>query len=96
MSFFFFLSLSVLKKKKKTTLTALLQIKAAPEIIEGTDGGVSSDIWALGCTIIELLTSTPPYWHQGSGVALFKMVEDPHPPFPPSITPVSSLLQPND
>ncbi len=55
----------------------------APEIIEMSEGaGTAADIWSLGCTVLELLTGAPPYFHLGTMQALFKMVEDPHPPLP--------------
>ncbi len=59
----------------------------APEIIEMTSGGTAADIWSLGCTVIELLTGSPPYYTLGSMQALFRMVDDPHPPLPASISP---------
>ena len=34
---------------------------AAPEVIELRPVSTKSDIWSLGCTIIELLTGRPPY-----------------------------------
>jgi hypothetical protein len=33
----------------------------APEVVRGTAQGRKSDIWSLGCTIIELATGTPPW-----------------------------------
>lgn len=33
----------------------------APEIIELKGASAKSDIWSLGCTVIELLTGRPPY-----------------------------------
>lgn len=33
----------------------------APEVISLNGAGPASDIWSLGCTIIELLTGRPPY-----------------------------------
>jgi serine/threonine protein kinase len=33
----------------------------APEVIELKGASTKSDIWSLGCTIIELLTGRPPY-----------------------------------
>ena len=54
----------------------------APELISQTGGGPASDIWSLGCTILELFTGQPPYWKLNSNLALYRMVEDPHPPLP--------------
>eukprot|EP01087_Luapelamoeba_hula_P018230 TRINITY_DN5854_c0_g1_i1.p1 TRINITY_DN5854_c0_g1~~TRINITY_DN5854_c0_g1_i1.p1 ORF type:complete len:1017 (-),score=213.53 TRINITY_DN5854_c0_g1_i1:99-3149(-) len=54
----------------------------APEIIEMTGGGKCSDVWSVGCTILELLTGQPPYWDAGAMGALFQMVDKEHPPFP--------------
>jgi serine/threonine protein kinase len=34
---------------------------AAPEVIELRPVSTKSDIWSLGCTVIELLTEKPPY-----------------------------------
>ena len=34
----------------------------APEVIEFKGASTKSDIWSLGCTVIELLTGRPPYW----------------------------------
>jgi serine/threonine protein kinase len=33
----------------------------APEVISLNGASPASDIWSLGCTIIELLTGRPPY-----------------------------------
>ena len=33
----------------------------APEVIELKGASTKSDIWSLGCTVIELLTAKPPY-----------------------------------
>lgn len=62
----------------------------APEIIEMTSGGTAADIWSLGCTVIELLTGSPPYYTLGSMQALFRMVDDAHPPLPGNISPLLS------
>ena len=59
----------------------------APEIIQPI--GVSStscDIWSLGCTIIELLTGNPPYYDLIPFTAIFRMVDDNHPPIPEGIS----------
>lgn len=46
----------------------------APEVIELKGASTASDIWSLGCTVIELLTGKPPYAdiHNGmTGEAFF-------------------------
>mmetsp|Transcript_12025 Transcript_12025/g.33891 ORF Transcript_12025/g.33891 Transcript_12025/m.33891 type:complete len:919 (+) Transcript_12025:231-2987(+) len=59
----------------------------APELISQSGGGLASDIWSLACTMIELFTGQPPYWKLGPNVALFRMVEDAHPPLPEKMSP---------
>lgn len=34
----------------------------APEIIELVGASPVSDIWSVGCTVIELVTGVPPYF----------------------------------
>ena len=65
----------------------------APELISQTGGGCASDIWSLGCTILELFTGQPPYWKLNSNLALLRMVEDPHPPLPEAGTASQFLIQ---
>ena len=38
----------------------------APEVIELKGASTKSDIWSLGCTVIELLTGRPPYGDIGN------------------------------
>jgi serine/threonine protein kinase len=33
----------------------------APEVIMRTGHGYASDIWSIGCMVIEMLTSNPPW-----------------------------------
>eukprot|EP01114_Cavostelium_apophysatum_P016121 TRINITY_DN4535_c0_g1_i1.p1 TRINITY_DN4535_c0_g1~~TRINITY_DN4535_c0_g1_i1.p1 ORF type:complete len:719 (+),score=188.75 TRINITY_DN4535_c0_g1_i1:331-2487(+) len=59
----------------------------APEVILMSAQTTASDIWSLGCTIIELLTGNPPYSNFSSMGAIFHMVQDDHPPLPKGISP---------
>lgn len=60
----------------------------APEVIEMKGACPKSDIWSLGCTIIELLTGKPPYADLISMSALYHIVEDDCPPLPTGISQV--------
>ncbi|ODN84320.1 hypothetical protein L202_00294 [Cryptococcus amylolentus CBS 6039] len=59
----------------------------APEVISLAGASFSSDIWSLGCTVIELLTGKPPYSDvHNSMTVLFRIVEDEMPPLPSGIS----------
>ncbi|KAJ1726528.1 Protein kinase of the Mitotic Exit Network, partial [Coemansia biformis] len=58
----------------------------APEIIQLEGACTASDIWSLGCTVIELLTGKPPYADLMQMAALYRIVEDDHPPIPEGIS----------
>ena len=59
----------------------------APEIIEMTGQQSSAcDIWSVGCTVLELLTGKPPYFDLQQMPALFRIVQDEHPPLPDGIS----------
>lgn len=60
----------------------------APEVIEMAGWSTASDIWSVGCTIIELLSTKPPYFELTAMAALFRIVQDDHPPLPERISPV--------
>lgn len=62
------------------------------QVIEMTQVSPASDIWSVGCLIIELLTGSPPYYDLQPMSALFRIVQDEQPPLPDSLTP---LLQVN-
>lgn len=54
----------------------------APEIIELNPATPKSDIWSVGCTVIELLTGDPPYYDLAPMPALYRIVQDQCPPIP--------------
>ena len=60
----------------------------APEIIELNGATTKSDIWSVGCTVIELITGEPPYYDLAQMPALFRIVQDDHPPLPEGVSPV--------
>lgn len=72
--------------EKKTQTVVGTPYWMAPEVIEMSACGTSSDIWSVGCTVIELLTGAPPYFDMGPMSALFNIVEDRMPPFPEDIS----------
>ena len=56
-----------------------------------TETTTKSDIWSIGCTIIELLTGQPPYGQLTPMAAVFHMVKDDHPPLPEGISNVKNI-----
>jgi len=65
----------------------------APEVIEMSGGGTISDIWSLGCTIVEMMTGEPPNFRLSTMQALFNIVEEDHPPVPKNLSePLTHLL----
>ncbi|KAK4369798.1 hypothetical protein RND71_009273 [Anisodus tanguticus] len=65
--------------KHITSCSSVLSFKGspywmAPEVVMNTSGyGLAVDIWSLGCTVLEMATSKPP-WSQYEGVAaIFKI-----------------------
>jgi serine/threonine protein kinase len=68
--------------------------RMAPEVIELKGITPAADIWSLGCTIIELVTGSPPYADLQSMSALFRIVQDDHPPMPEGLSDeLNSLLR---
>ncbi|KAJ2895400.1 hypothetical protein MKZ38_006608 [Zalerion maritima] len=61
----------------------------APEIIQLFGATSASDIWSVGCTVIELLQGRPPYHQLAAMPALFAIVNDDHPPLPEGVSPAA-------
>jgi serine/threonine protein kinase len=59
----------------------------APEIINMSGASYTSDIWSVGCMVIELLSGKPPYCDFAPHTALYKIAMDLHPPIPPGCSP---------
>ena len=59
----------------------------APEVIEMAGVSAACDVWSVGCTVVELLTEHPPYFDLQPMAALFRIVQDAHPPLPDAVGP---------
>ena len=79
---------SILNDKNKVNSIVGTACFMAPEVIE-QKGNISPkcDIWSLGCTIIQLLTTRPPYYEFEPMAAMFRIVTDDCPPIPSGISP---------
>ena len=44
-------------------------------MIEMSGHDLSSDIWSLGCVVVELITGAPPYFDLDPMAAMFNIVE---------------------
>ncbi|KAG6828575.1 hypothetical protein H0H92_007505 [Tricholoma furcatifolium] len=62
--------------------------KVAPEVIEQSGATTASDIWSVGCVVIELLEGHPPYHTLDPMPALFRIVQDDCPPIPEGASPI--------
>ncbi|KAK7023029.1 cytokinesis protein sepH [Favolaschia claudopus] len=60
----------------------------APEVIEQSGATTASDIWSVGCVVIELLEGHPPYHTLDPMPALFRIVQDDCPPIPEGASPI--------
>jgi len=61
----------------------------APEVIDQSGATTASDVWSVGCVVIELLEGKPPYSWLEPMPALFRIVQDDYPPLPEGASPVS-------
>ncbi|KAJ1728146.1 Protein kinase of the Mitotic Exit Network, partial [Coemansia sp. Benny D160-2] len=62
----------------------------APEVLQLKGATAASDIWSLGCTIVQLVDGKAPYQDLPPMAAMFRIGQDEHPPFPSNI---SALLR---
>ena len=78
---------SILNDKNKVNSIVGTACFMAPEVIE-QKGNISPkcDIWSLGSTIIQLLTTKPPYYEFEPMAAMFRIVTDDCPPLPTGIS----------
>ncbi|KAK1230419.1 Protein kinase of the Mitotic Exit Network [Marasmius sp. AFHP31] len=60
----------------------------APEVIERSSATTASDIWGVGCIVIELLEGAPPYNELDTISAQSRIVHDDCPPIPEGASPV--------
>ncbi|XP_076887547.1 mitogen-activated protein kinase kinase kinase 1-like [Bidens hawaiensis] len=60
----------------------------APEVVNGKNNGygLAADIWSLGCTVLEMLTSKIPYSHLEGMQALFRIGRGELPPIPEALS----------
>ena len=60
----------------------------APEVVQQVGQGVKSDIWSVGCTVIQMLTASPPWNDLTNPLAItFRIGSAKGPPkFPPGIS----------
>ena len=63
----------------------------APEVIEQSGASTASDIWSVGCVVVELLEGKPPYGNLAPMQALWRIVQDEGVKIPDGASPVSCL-----
>lgn len=64
----------------------------APEVIEQSGASTASDIWSVGCVVVELLEGKPPYGDLAPMQALWRIVQDEAMRVPEGASSVSSTV----
>jgi Protein kinase domain/PH domain len=66
-----------------------------PEVIEGRESfSLLSDVWSLGCTVLELFAGAPPFADLAPNLAMFRIAEATRPPLPSGCSPaMTSFLE---
>lgn len=62
----------------------------APEVIEQSGASTASDIWSVGCVVVELLEGQPPYSELAPMQALWRIVQDESMKVPEGASPVGA------
>ncbi|WVQ96827.1 hypothetical protein IAU59_003934 [Kwoniella sp. CBS 9459] len=60
----------------------------APEVIEQSGASTASDIWSVGCVVVELLEGKPPYGDLAPMQALWRIVQDESMRIPDGASPI--------
>lgn len=60
----------------------------APEVIEQSGATAASDVWSVGCVVVELLEGKPPFGHLTPMQALWRIVQDESMRIPDGASPV--------
>lgn len=63
----------------------------APEVIEQSGASTASDIWSVGCVVVELLEGKPPHGDLAPMQALWRIVQDESMRIPEGASPVRQL-----
>ncbi|KAF8599206.1 kinase-like protein [Ceratobasidium sp. AG-I] len=61
---------------------------SAPEVIEQSSVTTASDVWSVGCMVVELLEGRPPYHFLDPTIAHSRIIQDDYPPIPEACSPI--------